>query len=292
MLIDEVRVGTIGIEGTFSRDIAPGEHSLELRKTGFESHKETHNFKAGDSFHVNAELRPLGNLSLRLSPAMMRITVQREGESVSSTLPNNQSPQLRAGAYVVSAEAEGYSGRSETVQIEPGKTTPVDWQLKPAQDTPIKPVVPKMLTFFENGDKWTPEGGPPWWVHQGSGYSFLRNATGGYMFDVLPEKKGIFRGAKKIRFMDFAGEGNYIQYTLDGHSLEVKVFSDGEESGGQKVPHGMDGQSSFRIIVEMTADTITIKNRSGKVLSNEKKKSATSKFGISDGTQMTMPSKL
>ena len=258
VLVDEVRVGTVAAGGTFNRDVPTGEHSIELRRSGYEPRKESHTFKAGETFRMSAELsKAQGNLSLRVTPPMAKITVQRQGDSAASTLPNNQSSLQRSGEYVVTAELEGYNKRSETVTIESGKTTTVDWALaKPLPTETGSGSKNPMAKFFEDGEKWTHPEGDVWWSHEGTNYSFLRASTGTYLFDILQEKKGVLIGrkTKAVRMIDLASEGNYLQFTLDGHNLTVKSFSDGQAEGGdKKYPHEMDGQSSFHVIVELTA---------------------------------------
>src|SRR5699024_4247425 len=133
--------------------------------------------------------------------------------------------------------------------------------------------------YFDNGGKWTNQSG--WWVFNGKGYSFFRSAQGAFTFDILREspKGGLFSRSRKILFVaDYKGEGSRILYTLDGRNLTRRVFANGSAEKETKVPYALNGPIC-RITVEMTADSITIKDKAGKVLDSVKRSNPPGKFG-------------
>jgi hypothetical protein len=180
---------------------------------------------------------------------------------------------------VLSADANKFETKSATITIEAGKNTVIEWPLQAAASAETKATAAR---YFENGAKWSERGG--WWTFEGKGYSFFRPGEGAFTFDILREsgKGGLFGRSKKIVFVaDYKGEGNRILYVLDGHNLTRKVFTDGSGQKEVKIPHAIDG-SICRITVEMSADSITIKDKAGKVLDTVKRTAAPGKFGFVD----------
>jgi hypothetical protein len=104
------------------------------------------------------------------------------------------------------------------------------------------------------------------------------------VFDLLkPERSGLFKKSKKIVFVaDYKGERNKIVYTLDGHNLVRRVYTDGETGDEVKKAHGMEANASYRIMVELKAESVTIKNAAGKVLDSVARRGAAGKFGFQD----------
>jgi tetratricopeptide (TPR) repeat protein len=277
--IDSVRAGTVNATGTFTKEIGAGSHGLRLSKPGFEDHTESRDFKAGETVKIGAAMKAaVGTLLVHISPAGARIALHREGDSAPLTVTNNEKTSLRPGSYVLSAEANKFETKSATIAIEAGKNTVIEWPLQ-AASAETKPTAAR---YFENGAKWSQRGG--WWTFDGKGYSFFRAGEGAFTFDILREsgKGGLFSRSKKIVFVaDYKGEGSRVLYVLDGRNLTRKVFADGSGQKEVKVPHAIDG-SICRITVEMSADSITIKDKAGKVLDTVKCTGAPGKFGFVD----------
>jgi hypothetical protein len=280
VFIDEVRAGTVNSAGTFTKDIAPGSHAILLRKAGFEEMKDARDFKAGETAKLNGAMKPMATLSIKILPPSARFTVRRDGDSADTVVANGQASPVHPGSYKITAEADNFDSRSETIQIEAGKSVSIDWQLHPTGTTPLAKKTPE--TFFENGAAWKPESG--WWAHDGKGYSFLRSSQGTFVFDLLKDQhSGIFKKVKKIVFVaDYKGERNKIVYTLDGHNLARRVYTDGAPGDEAKKPHGMEANASYRIMVELKPESITIKNAAGKVLDTVARSGAAGKFGFQD----------
>lgn len=278
--IDSVRAGTVNAAGTFTKEIGAGSHAVRLSKQGFEDHTESRDFKAGETIKIGAALKAAGGtLLVRITPSGAHIALHREGDSAPLPVTNNEKTSLRPGSYVLSAEASKFETKSATIAIEAGKNTVIEWPLQAAASVETKPTAAR---YFENGAKWSQRGG--WWTFDGKGYSFFRAGEGAFTFDILREsgKGGLFSRSKKIVFVaDYKGEGNRILYVLDGRNLTRKVFMDGSAKKELKIPHAIDG-SICRITVEMTADSITIKDKAGKVLDTVKRTGAPGKFAFVD----------
>jgi hypothetical protein len=219
-----------------------------------------------------------GTLLVHVSPAGAHIALHREGDTAPLTVTNNEKTSLRPGSYVLSAEASKFETKTATIAIEAGKNTLIEWPLQAgAADHKIT-----AAKYFENGGKWTDQGG--WWAFNGKGYSFFRSGQGAFTFDILREssKGGLFSRSKKIVFVaDYKSERNRILYVLDGRNLIRKVFTNGSAEKEVKVPHAIDGPIC-RITVEMSVDSITIKDKAGKVLDTVKCTGALGKLGFVD----------
>jgi len=277
--IDSVRAGTVNASGSFTKEIGAGSHALRLSKEGFEDHTESRDFKAGETVKIGAAMKAsAGTLVVHISPAAAHIALHREGDSTPIAVLNNEKASLRAGSYVLSAEAAKFETKTATIVIEAGKNTVIEWPLQ-AGLADHKVTAAK---YFENGDKWSDQGG--WWTFSGKGYSFFHAGQGVFTFDILRDsaKTGLFKKARKIMFVaDYKSEGSRILYVLDGRNLSRKVFTDGSAEKEVKVPHAIDGPIC-RITVEMTADSITVKDKTGKVLDTVKRTAAPGKFAFVD----------
>jgi hypothetical protein len=265
---NQVRIGTIGPDGSFSKEVEPGAYTWEWRKAGFESRKESRSIAAGESLLLDGALTPsTGTLVLKVIPDHAQILARREADGNTIVLPNNSPVQLAAGSYRVTAEAPEHNGKAETLFIAGGKPLNLTWELLRTA------VVPPPARFFKNGDSWQQmsEGGG-WWVRPGGGYSSLRASTGSFSIDFLKRKA---MRTKKISILaDCPDSADCIVYSLDGHNFVSKRIAAGKTVMEEKHPHGMDDNSSFHLVFEMSPDMIVVKNRSGVVLSTMERRNS------------------
>ena len=279
--IDSARAGTVNSSGTFTKEVAAGPHTVRLAKSGFEDHSESRDFKAGETVKIAAALKAvLGTLLVRITPAGAHISLHRDGDATPINIANDEKASLRPGSYVLSAEADKFQTKTATINVEPGKTTAIEWPLQSAGGGESGPAT--AARYFDDGAKWTTQSG--WWVFSGKGYSFFHATQGAFTFDILREspKGGLFSRNRKIVFVaGYKGEGDRILYTLDGHNLTRRIFTNGASEKELKVPYTIDGQIC-RITVEMGADSISIKGKAGKVLDTVKRSGAPGKFAFVD----------
>jgi hypothetical protein len=277
--IDSVRTGVVNASGEFTKEVAAGPHTVRLSKEGFDDHSESRDFKAGETVKVGAAMKAvLGTLQVRITPAGAHLSLHRAGDTAPLAIANNEKTSLRPGSYILSADASKFETKTATITIEAGKNTAIDWPLQPAgAESPAT-----AARYFENGAKWTQQSG--WWVFNGKGHSFFRSAHGAFTFDILREspKGSLFSRNRKIQFVaGYKDEGDRIVYTLDGRNLTRRVFANVSGEKELKVPYAVDGPI-YRIIIEMTADSIIIKDKAGKVLDSVKRTGPPGKFGFVD----------
>jgi serine/threonine-protein kinase len=289
VLQNQVRIGTVGADGNFSKEIDPGSHTFEWRKPGFEPRKESRVVKAGESLRLDGTLTPsTGSLVVKVNPEGARIVARHEGDSSSISLLNNTPLALAAGSYRVTAEAAGYREKSEIVQVANGKFQSLAWDLEKNAVAAAAATALAPMHIFENGDSWQPSSeGSGWWVHSGSGYSSLRSSTGTFSFDFL-KKKGGARNKKINILADCGDHDNCIVYALDGHNLTSKVIADGQTVQDEKKAHGMDSSSSYHLLFEMSPDAIVVKNSAGVILSSVERSNPRGKLAVQDDNPLNV----
>ncbi len=277
---NQIRIGTVGADGTFTREIEPGTFTWEWRKAGYEPRRETQTVKAGDAVKIDgAMVASTGTLRVKVVPDGAQISVRRESDNAAFNPSNNMLLSLAPGVYAVTAQAPQYRDRAESVTVPAGKIVTLDWGL----DKMAVPSVP--VRFFENGESWTPLAGENgWWIHPGSGYSALRASTGVVNIDFLRKKR-----SRKINILaDCRDHANCIVYSIDGHNFTTKVVAGGDTLSDEKKAHGMDDNSSFHLVFEMSPAAIVVKNHAGAVLSSVERKDPRGKLTIQDDTPLNV----
>ena len=265
VFLDDVPVGTVNSGGAFNKDVSPGAHTLVVHKAGMDDFKESREFKVGEELKVAVQMHTVAaGIALHISPANAKITMRRGTEIY--TPANGQTVQLPPGSYVVTATAENFNTRTETVPVEAGHAATIDWTLESAGP---KPEAAGQIPF-SNAKSWTIENG--WMVHNGGGMSVYNGRSGTHTIDILKRKGTMgFRTKRTVFLADFSGKGNFIQYSLDGHTLYKIVVVDGKASPETHVPFGQENGDSIRMSVELAPDSFTIKNREGKVIDSIQK---------------------
>jgi tetratricopeptide (TPR) repeat protein len=291
VILDGQPSGVVDASGTFSKEVGPGAHSIALRKEGFEDLNISLEFKAGEKSTVDGQsMRPYGTVAFRTSPAGARILYRRDGDTNASSAQGNETVSLKSGSYFISAEADNFKPRSETIQVSPGKAVTVDWTLQPAS-VPVDRKI-TLSKIFENAGAWTTDKSG-WWSHGVKGYSFLRANQGRFVFDILKEtQRSFFKSrTKKVIFVaDYRGEDNRIVYTLDGRGITRRLYSGGRGEADAKAPLGMDSSAACRIEVDIAPSGIVIRDRNGKVLDSIKRQGPPGKFGFQDEVTLSVAS--
>lgn len=291
VLIDGVHAGTVTAGGTFTSDLAPGHHTVLLRKQGYEEFATTREVNGGDSFRVSGEgVKQFGTLTFRVSPPSARVLYQRDGEAGFHEATNGQTIALHAGTYEVMGEAgDRYVSTTAPFTVAPGKSVQADLIL-PEIPKPV-PVSHTPANTFENPAAWT-VGANSWWVHGGPGYTFLRDNKGVFTFDILKQmQKGVFhKSARKVMFVvDYHGDQDRILYTIEERQLRRKVYSPSGDSSDKKMNHGMEDAPVYRIVVDLEVDRVVIRNRAGTLL-DEVKRASPGKFGFLDEVSLVLTS--
>jgi hypothetical protein len=282
VFLDDIRAGTVNPAGTFSKDIEPGSHTVTVRKSGYEEFKVTREFKAGEPIHLAPQMHGLQTgLAIHVVPGNARITIRRDTDIY--TPANGQTQTLAVGSYVVTATADGFDQKSDTIEVENGKLANVEWILKKSTVTTIAPAG----WPFTDQKSWSSTA-TNWKEHRTDGLTFFNGPSGSHVFDILKRKTGLFHGVKRTIFVaDYRGAANYVQYGLDGKTLFKVVHADGRVLQEQHLDFGGDNAEFVRLNVELAPDSFTIKNRAGAVI-DRIEKSDIGKFGFSGEVTLNM----
>jgi hypothetical protein len=291
--LDGVRTGSLNAAGSWSHEnIAPGTHSIQLRKAEFEDLNLNRTFAAKQTVRLageEARLRPFGKLDFRVSPANARVTYRLQDEATPHQARNNQALALKAGTYEVQVLAENMTPQTRQYQVPPGQAVVVDLALSAQAPFRVpEPVVARPVQSpYENGmwrllaDGWVTRTGP--------GYSWLSARRG--VFDIEIRKqvgKALLVGPKRMKrvewVLDYKDEANHISYSLDQQNFTRKEIVAGKGMAENKGPSHVDmAAETVRIRIELLPNRITVKNADGvelDVLPRESPNAELGKFGF------------
>jgi hypothetical protein len=244
--------------GTLKRDLAPGQHTITIRKHNYVDFVHYDQFAAGQTYTINAaEMKAYGKLLVKVTPANARLTYKLHGESEDKPLANNQEQMLPPGDYTVKAEAENFLPESANITIAAGKESSFTTALKSAV---ITPETPNPSKTFENGSSWTFSDPKSWWTYGQKGLSFTHRDSGALSFTLPKDTKPFLkRSFKRFEFVaDYRDDKNKIQYTIDSHHLTTRVYEDGKELKEFHKDVPVDAGDVYRLSVQIAADTITV----------------------------------
>ncbi|MEB2361550.1 MAG: protein kinase [Bryobacterales bacterium] len=290
VLLDGARIGRTGPDGTFSQaDITPGRHTISLRRENFEERLIQETFTGGATVTISGgsgQLRAFGSVMAKVSPPDATITLKREGDMQSRTTKSGQSISLPAGKYQLSAQSAGHTSRLETIAIEPGKQTAIDWVLA-ATPTEAKAAPPpkESAGYFENPSAWKKYG--EWWMRDRPGMAWFAVNRGSFLIDFLKQSGRVLfvRTSKRIEWVvDYKNQDNQIAYSLDGKTIHRRQLVAGKTISETRQPAaGCDGDIC-RLEIEITPAHVVIRSGSGKFIIDDVKRpdpsAALGRFGF------------
>lgn len=259
--IDGTLAGSVAGDGTFSIQMAPGEHTIELRRGTAKSRVLTHSFQPGAAFDVpESELslqQPNGTLRLNITPADATLTIRRSGDAEGAARPMSNPASLAPGEYTISASAPGYASAVITLQVSPGSSTEMPILLRQvgAAKQQAGAVSQTMgIEAFDNPAAWISDNG--WMVRRGGRYVTYRpgRTAGVFTFEVE------LRKGKRVQwFAGLTDTRNYALFRLEKRQLIRLSVIDGKTKELAKLP--LPASDEFRITV--AADRIVHEVRSG-----------------------------
>lgn len=259
--IDGLLAGTVGQDGTFSSQVAPGEHSVELRRNSAKSRTLTHQFQPGQTFDAPEDQlvlqQPNGTLRLVMTPAEAALTIRRAGEPESGARPMTNPASLAPGDYVVTASSPGYASSVITLQITPGSATemPVILRLLAAQKAQKAGGAQELgMADFDDPSAWYSDNG--WMVRRGGKYVTFKptNTAGVFTFEAQLRK-----GKRLQWFVGYTDPRNYALFRVERNQMTRLSVVNGKTRELGKFP--IPGQAEFRITV--AADRIVHEVRAG-----------------------------
>lgn len=272
VFIDGSRQSSVVPNGSFSTELAAGTHVILLKRHGYEDIRIEKELSESQSLRIspsNISWKQLGWLSFRIGNPEARIAYRRRTEEQSRQAQNNQIIPLPAGNYEVSVQAEKFSPRSQTILVVPGRTTPVEWTLTPLETNSAVAAPEKTNELFLDSKNWELNDG--WWVHDSSGYGWLRSNQGTLEVDIL-KQFGLFNRLKRVEWVcDYGDESNKITYWLDESALHRKQIVKGEPQREVRIGHDTKSSNRYHVQISVTPAAIVIRDGNGRTLDELKR---------------------
>jgi hypothetical protein len=252
-------LGEVEGDGTFSYNLQPGDHTLELHKDPARSKPLQRHFNAGESVQLGpADLAlqtPNATVNFKVSPPTARVTIRLESEPESQARVLSQgSISLPDGSYVISATAPKYTTYITTVPVAGGAAAKtIEIVLKPIEES--KPT-PSPQTFgmgdWDDAGGWVKEGHN--YVHKGGNFVTFKPApvNGSIMFTIMLQK------GKRLQWVvNYKDEKNYALFQVDKKNFYRIQVVNGRKTELAKTPHGQQEKAEyFTIRVDVSPDAI------------------------------------
>jgi len=290
--IDGLRAGTVSASGSFTQDVGPGTHDVEVRKDGFENLSlPKRNYAAGQTVHFSGadlRMRADGVVNLQIKPPGAQISWRRAGDNQTHQARNNTALPLAPGQYVITASAPKYDSREETVQVDSGKAVLLSWPL-----TVQKPAGPQAapatgVSAFANADEWQEQNG--WWFHKGPTWAWMKSTRGSFNIAIARKVGGLFGTGGKVDFqIGYKDERNRVDYQLDEHKLVRRAYVNGSNSQ-HSANHAMKGDA-YELRIDIEPTHIVVRDGGGNTLDEYTDTSAdftSGKFGFKGDVRLVV----
>ncbi|MSV35319.1 MAG: PEGA domain-containing protein [Bryobacterales bacterium] len=264
VLLDQKPAGTVAPDGTFTGNgIAPGDHTIELRRENYVAKRMQRQFVAGRTVELaGADVvlaAAVGSVRLTRTPADTAVVYRRADETQSHELRANQM-DLPPGNYVFTGRAAGYTEKTERVAVTASGTHTVELALvRVVAAAPPPPPAPKIAGVgdFEDPNAWSKQG--DLWTHKGGGFiPFKLAANGIFTFTIRLLRGGsLFRGGRIRWVMQYTDAKNYDLFEMDRRNLYSKVIINGKVFDRGKYEHGLnDREMSYTLQLEASPEKL------------------------------------
>ena len=267
VLIDQKHAGTVGPDGGLNLSaIAPGDHTIELRREHYLPKRVQRSFRAGQAVVLAGADAVLaaasGVIRFTRNPASSVVTYRRGDETESHEVRGDQI-ELPPGAYSFSASAPGFTEAAIRVQLAAGETNTVNFALARERPAAPPPVAAKGMEEFEDAPSWRKDGDS--WVHRGGGFvPFKLPPKGVFTFTVeLLRGGGLFRAGQIRWCFQYLDARNYLLYELDRKTFWAGVIEKGKRLERVKTAHNLGNQKAYTIRIEVTPERLLQEVRVG-----------------------------
>jgi hypothetical protein len=255
VLIDQAVAGTVQPDGTFKLPgVAPGDHSIELRKDGFKPRQIKRHFVADSAVTLAAgdstlEAAP-GELRITFTPADAQVTLIKAGESpikVTSGAPLN----LPGGTYTLIARTADDFQRTSPLELSAGQSRNLELSL-----------TPDGMSKWEDPAGWKQEKGV--YVRKGGEYVLYgAPSSGTFRFSAM-----LMKGHRLQWVVNYTDQNNYDLFQIDENNFYRTDIRNGQKVNEVKVPQKGDKKSfrTFMIHVSPTEIVHQIQQGNGWVL--------------------------
>jgi len=261
VVLDQRNAGSVGPDGTFHLDsVAPGDHTVELRREQYVPKRIPLSFKAGQTLvlgSAEAGLTPSqATIRFTRNPPTAVITYRRADETEPHEVRAAEI-QVVPGNYTITATAPGFMEATAPIQLAPGESRDLNVVLVREQPKAPMPMV-RGMDGFEDPQSWKQDGET--WSHTGGGFvAYKLTPSGTFTFTVSLRGRG-----GQIRWcVQYLDSKNYLLYELDRKNFWAGVVERGKRLERVKQAHNLGNQKSFAIQVEIFADRAIQKVRVG-----------------------------
>jgi serine/threonine protein kinase/ribosomal protein L40E len=238
VFIDQNAVGTVLPDGTFQiSNLAPGEHTIELRKDRQRSRTVRRAFVAGQTVNLAENEVALrggpGTLRVVVTPANATVTVMRSGHPPQTL--SGSTIELDEGPYTVTARAAGHLERSEQVEVTGGQIVTATLTL-PREE---RRATAMGMEGWQQPGGWKEEAG--WQVRHGGGMVLygVTGKPGVYEFTLMAASGGLLRGKAIQWFINYTDPKNYVLYRMDKDTLRRIQVVNGKRTELARKNHGL-----------------------------------------------------
>jgi len=253
VMLDGQGLGVTGADGTFvSTNVAPGEHTVELRREKFGPKRNPRQFRAGETVELNGAdvvlVAASSSLRVNVKPASAQIFYRKSDETQLRQATGSQLA-LGEGSWVVTAKAPNFVDGTATVQLGAGESKTIELALKDAPKAAVAKKAGTMLEWEQPGEWLQQEG---WIVHKGGGFVLygISPVNGTFTFNMA-----LLKGKRLQWFADYTDARNHVLYQLDKKSLIRRDVVNGKSSQFQ-FAHDLEKQDSYTIQIDVSAGSV------------------------------------
>jgi len=279
VFVDGRKVGTTATDGTLlNNDVAPGHHTVSVRKSGFRSINSDQNFTAGSTNTVEAAMQSAaGNLKIDVAPPGLaaHLTIRGEGDDTAKTIAEGQPLPLSEGQYTIMASAPGYQDASQTVHVTAGQTLNAGLTLKPLVAKTEKPKGVALADWEKTGG-WEKDGA--YLTRRGGGMSFAPSAAeaGHYAFNVR-----MIKGKRLEWVVNYQDDRNNVLFEVDDDHIATTSLVGGTKLT-MKTPIHINREEWVMVVMDVSDSevNVTVSQKDQKYTRSAPISHATGKFGF------------
>jgi hypothetical protein len=224
ILLDGASLGSVQADGSFhTTSVGPGDHTVELRKEGFDSRQIHEHFVAGSTIALGRAEAALevakGTVRITFTPPDASVTLTRGGEPPIK-ITSGASISLPAGTYALTAIAADHTENS-VLQVESGKLNTLDLSLAPGG-----------MANWEVPGGWRSENQA--FVRKGGGLVLYKTTptTGSFVFSAMLRK-----GHRLQWVLNCTGDNEYLLFSMDDDSLSRSIVHGGQTIQAIRSPY-------------------------------------------------------
>jgi PEGA domain len=232
--VDNRPAGRVAPDGMLSvANVAPGDHTIELRLEGFVPKRLRRHFTPGQTLALTpsdmAMVQAQGAIRLVISPPNAEV-IYRRSDGTQTHIATQNPLRLDAGNYIFTVRSPNYLDRTAHVQLAAGESRDLEITLSPQA-----PAAPKAVGVTDwKGGGWRVEDGQ--YVRQGGDRVLVRSGSllGTITFTArLLKGGGIFRSGRLRWFLE--NGSHYSQFELDRKHFYISGDNDHRKLSHEEV---------------------------------------------------------